>query len=108
MMTPVEEENDNLNGIKCSNIDVSKTFLKLCIVEDRIWDKISCKLEEPSHDIHVDECICFQVQHMTKDYVYALCKNLQEIHASINNDLKVLTAVVEDIARVFLQDNNEE
>ncbi|GJU25556.1 hypothetical protein Tco_1164177 [Tanacetum coccineum] len=90
MMTPKEEEEYPWNELKRSDIDVCKTFLKLCIVEDPIWDKISCKLEEPSHDIHVDECV--------------KC----EIHASINNDFKVLTTVVEDIARVFLQDNNEE
>ncbi|GKF43722.1 hypothetical protein Tco_0130274, partial [Tanacetum coccineum] len=63
--------------------------------EDPIWNKISCKLEEPSRE------------HMTEENIYALRKEIREIHASINNDLKVLTAVVEDIARVFLQDNNE-
>nr|GEY66869.1 hypothetical protein [Tanacetum cinerariifolium] len=31
--------------------------------------------------------------------MYALRKEMQEIHTNINNDLKVLTAVVEDIAR---------
>ncbi|GJR00318.1 hypothetical protein Tco_0523302 [Tanacetum coccineum] len=75
---------------------------------DPIWDKISCKLEEPFRDIHVDECVCCQVQHMMEENIYSLRKEMREIHAFINNDLKVLTAVFEDIGRVFLQDNNEE
>ncbi|GJU46727.1 hypothetical protein Tco_1203993 [Tanacetum coccineum] len=45
---------------------------------------------------------------MTEENVHALRTIMREIHASINNDLKVLTAVIEDIARVFLQDQNEE
>ncbi|GJS81730.1 hypothetical protein Tco_0748271 [Tanacetum coccineum] len=82
---------------QCSNIDVCRTFLKLCIVEDPIWDTISCKLEEPSRDIHVDEFVCCQVQHMTKENIYSLRKEMREVHASINKDPKVLTMVVEDI-----------
>ncbi|GJR13695.1 hypothetical protein Tco_0796347 [Tanacetum coccineum] len=97
-----------LNLKRCSNIDVCRTFLKLCIVEDPIWDTISCKLEEPSRDIHVDEFVCCQVQHMTEENIYSLRKEMREVHASINKDPKVLTTVVEDIAKVFLQDNNEE
>nr|GEW87588.1 hypothetical protein [Tanacetum cinerariifolium] len=48
------------------------------------------------------------VKQMMEENVYALHKEMREIHASINNDLKVLTAVVEDIAMVFLQDNDKE
>ncbi|GJW16215.1 hypothetical protein Tco_0020348 [Tanacetum coccineum] len=85
-----------------------RAFLKLCIVEDPIWDKISHKLEEILRNTHVDECVYCQVQHMTKENVHALRKEMREIHVSINNDLKVLTAVIEDIPRVFLQDPNGE
>ncbi|GJT94854.1 hypothetical protein Tco_1090372 [Tanacetum coccineum] len=85
-----------------------RAFLKLCIVEDPIWDKISYKLEEILRNTHVDECVYCQVQHMTKENVHALRKEMREIHVSINNDLKVLTAVIEDIPRVFLQDPNGE
>ncbi|GKD97650.1 hypothetical protein Tco_1381547 [Tanacetum coccineum] len=48
------------------------------------------------------------LQHMTEENVHALRMEMREIHASINNDLKVLTVVIEDIAKVFLQDQNEE
>ncbi|GJU07638.1 hypothetical protein Tco_1124068 [Tanacetum coccineum] len=45
---------------------------------------------------------------VTEEIMYALLKEMREIHTLINNDLKVLTAVVEDIARVFHPDINEE
>ncbi|GJY12343.1 putative reverse transcriptase domain-containing protein [Tanacetum coccineum] len=85
-----------------------RAFLKLCIVEDSIWDKISHKLKEPLRHTHVDDYVCCQVQYTTEENVHAFRKEMREIHASINNDLNVLTAVVEDIAKVFLQDQNEE
>ncbi|GJR50844.1 putative reverse transcriptase domain-containing protein [Tanacetum coccineum] len=91
-----------------SDIDICRAFLKLCIVEDLIWEKISCELEEPISSAHVDECVCCQGQHMTEESMYALRKEIREIHTLINNDLKVLVAVVEDIARGFIQDTNEE
>nr|GEV26957.1 hypothetical protein [Tanacetum cinerariifolium] len=78
------------------------------VIEDTIWDKISCELEEPIRSTHVDECVYFQVQHMTEESMYALCKEMREIHTLINNDLKGLTAVIEDIARVFFQEISEE
>ncbi|GJU44186.1 reverse transcriptase domain-containing protein [Tanacetum coccineum] len=86
--------------IKSSNIDICRAFLKLCVAEDPIWEKITCELEEPFHNTHVDECVCCQVQHMMEENVYALRKEMQEIHASINNDLKGSIAVVDDIARI--------
>ncbi|GJU61179.1 hypothetical protein Tco_1238945 [Tanacetum coccineum] len=67
MMTLEEEEDVNWNEIRCTNIDVCKKFLKLCIIKDPIWERISHKPEEPSRDIHVDECVCCQVQHMTEE-----------------------------------------
>nr|GFA55636.1 hypothetical protein [Tanacetum cinerariifolium] len=88
MMTSEEEEEYPWNELKSSHIEVCQSFLKLCIVEDPIWDKISCKIEEPSHNIHVDECMFFQVQHMTDDNIYSLCNEMREIHVSINDDLK--------------------
>ncbi|GKD13780.1 hypothetical protein Tco_1198187 [Tanacetum coccineum] len=108
MMTPKEDEYYPWEELKSSNVDICRAFLKLCMVEDPIWDKITRELKEPSRNTHVDECVCCQVQHMKEENVYALHKEMREIYASINNDLKVLTAVVEDIARVFLQDQNEE
>nr|GEW68075.1 hypothetical protein [Tanacetum cinerariifolium] len=43
-----------------------------------------------------------------QENMYALRMEMREIHASINNDLKVFTAVIEDIAKVFLKYQNEE
>nr|GEZ42810.1 hypothetical protein [Tanacetum cinerariifolium] len=104
IMTLEEEEFYPWEQLKSSNVDICKEFLKLCIIDDPIWDKISCKLEEPLRNTHVDDCVCCQVQHMMEENVHALCLKMQDIHASINNDLKLLTAVIEDIAKVFLQD----
>ncbi|GJS66952.1 hypothetical protein Tco_0681516 [Tanacetum coccineum] len=108
ILTPKEEASYPWEQHRSSDIDICRAFIKLCIVEDPIWEKISCELEEPIHSAHVDECECCQVQHMTKKSMYALRKEMREIHTLIKNNLKVLTAVVEDIARVFLQDINEE
>nr|GEX07940.1 hypothetical protein [Tanacetum cinerariifolium] len=107
-MTPEEEASYPWGQHSGGHIEICKGFLNLCIVEDHIWEKISCELEEPIRNTHVDECVCCQVQHMTIESMYALRKEMREIHISINNDLKVLTTVVEDIARVFLQDTNKE
>nr|GFA93483.1 hypothetical protein [Tanacetum cinerariifolium] len=85
-----------------SDIDICKAFLKLCIVEDPIWKKISRELEEPTRSTHFDEYVCCQVHHMTEEILYSLRKEMQEIHININNDLKLLSTVIEDISRVFL------
>ncbi|GJT96504.1 hypothetical protein Tco_1092022 [Tanacetum coccineum] len=108
MMSPEIEDYYLWEEIKSGNVDFCRAFLKLCVVEDLIWEKITCELEKPFRNTHVDECVCCQVQHITKENVYAFHKEMREIHVSIIDDLKVLTAVVEDIARVLLQDNNEE
>ncbi|GJX52023.1 hypothetical protein Tco_0280392 [Tanacetum coccineum] len=75
-MTPEEEVSYPWEQHSSSDIDICRALLKLCIVEDPIWEMISRELEEPIRSAHVDEC--------------------------------VLTTVVEDIARVFLQDTNKE
>ncbi|GKA30569.1 hypothetical protein Tco_0716874 [Tanacetum coccineum] len=67
---------------------IEKTFLKLCMVEDLIWEKITRELKEPFRNTHVDEYACCQVQYMMEVNVYALRKEIQEIHATINNNLK--------------------
>ncbi|GKB25084.1 hypothetical protein Tco_0864485 [Tanacetum coccineum] len=108
MMTPEEEDYYPWEELKSGNVDICRAFLKLCMVEDPIWEKITRELKEPLCNTHVDEYVGFQVQHMTEDNVYALREEMREIHASINNDLKVLTAIVEDITKVFLQDQNKE
>ncbi|GJV27700.1 reverse transcriptase domain-containing protein [Tanacetum coccineum] len=41
------------------------------------------------------------LQHMTEENMHALRIEMQEIHESINNDLKVLTVIIEDIAKVI-------
>ncbi|GJU35740.1 hypothetical protein Tco_1184094 [Tanacetum coccineum] len=70
-MTLEEEEECPWNKLRCGNIDVWKSFLKLWIMKDPIWDKISCKLEEPSHDIHVDECPSNgKLTHVGLEHVY--------------------------------------
>ncbi|GKG46842.1 hypothetical protein Tco_0504039, partial [Tanacetum coccineum] len=56
MMTHEEEEFYPWDKLKSSDVDICRAFLKLCIVEDPIWDKISHKLKEPLHNTHVDEC----------------------------------------------------
>ncbi|GJX43956.1 ribonuclease H-like domain-containing protein, partial [Tanacetum coccineum] len=90
MMTLEEEEEYPWNELKSSHIEVCKSFHKLCIVEDPIWDKISCELKEPYHNIYIDECMCCQVQPMTEENIYSFRNEMREIHASINNDLKVM------------------
>ncbi|GJT96667.1 hypothetical protein Tco_1092185 [Tanacetum coccineum] len=107
-MTSEEEPSYPWEQHSSSDIEICRAFLKLCIVEDPIWEKISRKLEEPICSAHVDECVCCQVQHMMEESMYALRKEMREIHTLINNDFKVLIAVVEDIDKVFLQDTNEE
>nr|GEW75077.1 hypothetical protein [Tanacetum cinerariifolium] len=107
-MTSQEEASYPWEQYSSSDIDICREFLKLCIVEDPIWEKISHELEDPLCSAHVDECVCCQVQHMTEESMYDLRKKMREIHTIINNDLKVLTTVIQDIARVFLQDTNEE
>ncbi|GJW67398.1 hypothetical protein Tco_0121822 [Tanacetum coccineum] len=103
MMTPEQEEVYPWDQRKSSDLDICKAFLKLCIVEDLIWDKISRKLKEPLRNTHVDECVCCQVQHITEENMHTLRMEMQEIHESINNDLKVLTMIIEDIAKVFFK-----
>ncbi|GKA21141.1 putative reverse transcriptase domain-containing protein [Tanacetum coccineum] len=90
MMAPEEEDYYPWDQLKSSNVDICRAFLKLCMVEDLIWDKISRKLKEPFRNTHVDECVCCQVQHITEENVHALCKEMREIHESINNELKLV------------------
>ncbi|GKA30070.1 hypothetical protein Tco_0716315 [Tanacetum coccineum] len=108
IMTPNQEEFYPWEQLKSSDVDICRAFLKLCIVEVPIRDKISRKLEEPHQNAHVDKCVRFQVQHMMEENVHALRTEMREIHASIKYDLNVLIAVIEDTAKNFLQDQTEE
>ncbi|GKC96681.1 hypothetical protein Tco_1162123 [Tanacetum coccineum] len=53
---PIEQVIDELNE------RTLRTFLKLCMVEDLIWEKITRELKEPFCNTHVDEYACCQVQ----------------------------------------------
>ncbi|GJZ55579.1 hypothetical protein Tco_0610772 [Tanacetum coccineum] len=58
MMAPEMEDYYSWEGLKNSNVDICRAFLKLCVVEDPIWEKITYELQEPFHNIYVDECVC--------------------------------------------------
>nr|GEW67159.1 hypothetical protein [Tanacetum cinerariifolium] len=47
MVTPEDEDSYPWEELKSSDVDVCRTFLMFYIVEDPIWKKISCELEEP-------------------------------------------------------------
>ncbi|GJY64230.1 hypothetical protein Tco_0465690 [Tanacetum coccineum] len=47
MMSPKMKDYYSWEELKSSNVDVCQAFLKLCIVEDPIWEKITYELEEP-------------------------------------------------------------
>ncbi|GJX23753.1 putative ribonuclease H-like domain-containing protein [Tanacetum coccineum] len=81
MMSPEEEDYYHWEEIRSSNVNICRAFLKLCVVEDLIWEKITCELEEPSHNTHVDECVSCQIQQTMEENVYALRKELRDIHA---------------------------
>nr|GFC80756.1 hypothetical protein [Tanacetum cinerariifolium] len=66
MMSPEEEGFYPWEQLKSGDVDICRACLKLCIVKDPLWDKISRKLKEPLRNTHVDECVCCQVQHMTE------------------------------------------
>ncbi|GKA30560.1 hypothetical protein Tco_0716865 [Tanacetum coccineum] len=69
LMTSEQEELINWDDFNEGDIEICKAFLKLSLVEDPIWEKISCNLVNFSRDVHVDDCIYFQVQHMTEENV---------------------------------------
>nr|GEW60655.1 hypothetical protein [Tanacetum cinerariifolium] len=74
-------------------------FLSYALLKTLYGTKISHKLKEPLRNTHVDECVCSLV-YMMEENVHDIHKEMREIYASINNDLKVLTAVIEDIVKV--------
>ncbi|GJZ76748.1 hypothetical protein Tco_0641420 [Tanacetum coccineum] len=77
ILTPKEEASYPWEQHRSSDIDICRAFIKLCIVEDPIWEKISCELKEPICSTHVDECVCCQVQHMMEENMYALRKEMK-------------------------------
>ncbi|GJT56925.1 hypothetical protein Tco_0991979 [Tanacetum coccineum] len=77
MMTPKEEEFYPWDQIKSSDVDICRAFLKLCIVEDPIWDKISRKLKEPLRNTYVDECFHLKTLQAQK-YLKYKCLRLME------------------------------
>ncbi|GJZ21618.1 hypothetical protein Tco_0558657 [Tanacetum coccineum] len=76
MMSPELEDHYPWEEIKSSSIDICRAFIKLCVVKDSIWEKITCELEEPYCNTHVDECMCCQIQHMMEENMYALRKDM--------------------------------
>nr|GEU52657.1 hypothetical protein [Tanacetum cinerariifolium] len=54
-MTPEEEASYPWEQHSGGDIDICRAFLKLCIVEDPIWEKITHELEEPIRSTHVDD-----------------------------------------------------
>ncbi|GJV75838.1 hypothetical protein Tco_1507422 [Tanacetum coccineum] len=73
-----------------------RAFLKLCIVEDPIWEKISQELDEPIRSTHIDECVCCQVQHMTEESMYALHKEMSFFKTLMKNELRKTMSLVID------------
>ncbi|GJV00594.1 hypothetical protein Tco_1329864 [Tanacetum coccineum] len=45
------------------HVPICKSFHKLCLVEDPLWEKINSELVKPSRDFHMDEYVCLQMQH---------------------------------------------
>nr|GEU91136.1 reverse transcriptase domain-containing protein [Tanacetum cinerariifolium] len=88
MMTYEKEEFIDWDDFNECDIEIYKAFHKLSLVEDPVWEKINSKLVKPSRDIHVDECICCQVQHMMEGNVYALHKELSFFKKIMKNELE--------------------
>ena len=108
MMTREEEENIDLDNINGADIPIVKDFVKLCFVEDDIWAKIEGKLGEPFENDRTRRCACCTTNDVIERNILTLREEIRELHKSINNDLLVMTAVLKDISRVFLQEKDEE
>ena len=108
MMTREEEESINWDDISSAEIPIIKDFLKLCFVQDDIWTKIEEKLPKPVMNDHTLACACCSTNSVTERNIFAIRKEMRELHKSMNNDMLVMTAVLKDISRVTLQEKDEE
>ena len=108
MMSREEEESINWDNINGAEIPIIKDFLKLCFVQDDIWTKIEEKLPKPVLNDHTLACACCSTKRVIERNVFAIRKEIRELHKSMNNDMLVMTAVLKDISRVTLQEKDEE
>ena len=108
MMTREEEESINWDNLNGAEIPIVKDFLKLCFVQDDIWTKIEEKLPKPVMNNHTLACACCSTKRVIERNVFAIRKEIRELHKSMNNDMLVMTAILKDISRVTLQEKDEE
>ena len=108
MMSREEEESINWDNLNGAEIPIVKDFLKLCFVQDDIWTKIEEKLPKPVLNDHTLACACCSTKRVIERNVFAIRKEIRELHKSMNNDLLVMTAILKDISRVTLQEKDEE
>ena len=108
MMSREEEESINWDNLNGAEIPIVKDFLKLCFVQDDIWTKIEEKLPKPVLNDHTLACACCSTKRVIERNVFAIRKEIRELHKSMNNDMLVMTAVLKDISRVTLQEKDEE
>ena len=108
MMSREEEESINWDDIGGAEVPIIKDFLKLCFVQDEIWTKINEKLQKPVMDDHTRGCVCCSTKDVIERNVFAIRKEIREIHKSMNNDMLVMTAILKDISRVTLQKKYDE
>ena len=108
MMSREEEESINWDNLNGAEIPIVKDFLKLCFVQDDIWTKIEEKLPKPVLNDHTLACACCSTKRVIERNVFAIRKEIRELHKSMNNDLLVMNAILKDISRVTLQEKDEE
>ena len=108
MMTREEEDSVNWANINGSEIPIVKDFIKLCLVEDDIWHKMEEDLGKPLEDFHTRKCGCCSTNDVIERGVLSTREEIRELHKSINGDMLVMTAILKDISKVFLQDKDEE
>ena len=108
MMTREEEESIDWDNISSSEIPIVRDFIKLCFFGDDIWTKIERKLGKPLENDHTRRCACCSTNGVIERNVLSICKEMRELHKSINNDMLVMAAILKDISRVTLQERDEE
>ena len=108
MMTREEEESINWDDFNGAEVPIIKDFIKLSLVQDEIWSKINEKLVKPVMDDHTRRCTCCSTKMVIERNMFSIRKEIRELHKSMNNDMLVMTAILKDISRVTLQEEDEE